>query len=391
MALSDAKIRGIKATDKVQKVYDERGLLLHVSPTGAKSWRFKYRFKLKEKQLTLGMYPEVSLQAARDKREEARKQLREGIDPSEYLKITKKHDGDTFEAIAREWFAKYSPSWAPNHSKRLIGRLEKNIFPWLGDKPIKDITVSMLLEVLHIIEKRGALETAHRVLNSCSRVFRYAMTTDRAERDPTQGLKGALSPVKSKHFAAQTDPKQFAALLRMIDMYEGSLIVCCALRFAPLVFVRPGELRTAQWADINFETAEWRFTATKTDMPHIVPLAKQAISILKEIYPLTGHGRYVFPSHRSFNRPMSDNAVLVALRRLGISKEEATGHGFRASARTLLAEVLKVRPDCIEHQLAHAVRDPNGRAYNRTTFLDERKKMMQDWADYIDEIKKKKG
>ncbi len=224
-------------------------------------------------------------------------------------------------------------------------------------------------------------------MGNCGQVFRYAIATGRAERDPSQDLKGALPPVKGAHFAAQTTPESFSKLLKVIDGYEGTLIVRCALRLAPLVFVRPGELRNAEWADIDIDNAEWRYIVTKTDTPHIVPLSKQAIAILQELHPLTGSGRYLFPSARSINRPMSDNAILAALRRLGVSKEEATGHGFRATARTLLDEVLGVRPDFIEHQLAHAVRDPNGRAYNRTAYLPERKKMMQDWADYLDSIK----
>ena len=244
------------------------------------------------------------------------------------------------------------------------------------------------MSVIRRIEERGALETAHRALSNCGQVFRYAIATGRAERDSSQDLKGALPPVKTKHFAAQTDPKRFGELLRIFEDYQGSLIVRCALRLAPLVFVRPGELRHAKWEDIDFDTTQWSYIVTKTDTPHIVPLANQAINILKELHPLTSNSPFVFPSARSNARPMSDNAILGALRRLGIGKEEATGHGFRATARTLLDEVLGIRPDIIEHQLAHAVRDPNGRAYNRTAHLPERKIMMQKWADYIDDLKK---
>lgn len=236
------------------------------------------------------------------------------------------------------------------------------------------------------IEARGALETAHRALGNCKQVFLYAMNTMRADKDLTQNLFKALPSYKRKHFAAQTDPKRFAELLRMFQGYQGSPIVSCALRLAPLVFVRPGELRKAEWTDIDFENAEWRFTATKTDTPHIVPLSNQALAILQELHPLTGHGRYLFPSPRGNDRPMSDNAVLAAMRRLRVSKEETTGHGFRATARTLLDEVLGFRLDYIEHQLAHAVRDPNGRAYSRTAHLEQRKTMMQAWADYLDKL-----
>ncbi len=249
------------------------------------------------------------------------------------------------------------------------------------------VTASEILTALRRIESRGALETAHRALSNCGQVFRYAIATGRAVHDPTSDLRGALPPVKPVHLAATTDPKQVAAILRAIDGYEGTLTVKCALRLAPLVFVRPGELRRAEWPDVDLDTAEWRYIVTKTKTPHIVPLSRQAVEILRELHPLTGRGRFVFPSARSTARPMSDNAILAAMRRSGINKDEMTGHGFRAVARTILDEVLGVRPDFIEHQLAHAVRDPNGRAYNRTAHLPERKKMMQQWADYLDKLK----
>ena len=271
----------------------------------------------------------------------------------------------------------------------LVSRLERDIFPWMGSRPVAAITAPELLAVVRRIEQRGALESAHRTLRICGQVFRYAVATGRAQRDPTGDLRGALPPVKGGHFAAITEPKQVGPLLRVLDGYQGTLIVRCALRLAPLVFARPGELRHARWSDIDLETAEWRYTVTKTSIPHIVPLSRQAVAILRELYPLTGQGRYVFPSARTprGDRPMSDNAILAALRRMGIGKEEMTGHGFRAMARTILDEVLGFRPDFIEHQLAHAVRDPNGRAYNRTAYLPERKKMMQMWADYLDQLK----
>ncbi|MDA9271972.1 integrase arm-type DNA-binding domain-containing protein [bacterium] len=392
MALTDVKVRATKSQEKAFKLSDEKGLFLYVTTNGGKYWRFKYRYSGKEKLFALGVYPDVSLALAREKRDEARKLLASGIDPGEHRKAMKTATIDraanSFELVAREWFAKHSPNWVSSHADKIIRRLERDIFPWLGAKPIAEITAPDLLAILMRIETRGAIETAHRAMGNCGQVFRYAIATGRAERDPSQDLKGALPPVKSKHFTAKTTPQSFAQLLRVIDGYEGTLIVRCALRLAPLVFVRPGELRKAEWVDIDFETAEWRFTVSKTETPHIVPLATQAVAILNEIYPLTGSGRYVFPSARSNQRPMSDNAILAALRRLGISKEDATGHGFRATARTLLDEELGVRPDFIEHQLAHAVRDPNGRAYNRTAYLPERKKMMQDWADYLDLIVK---
>ena len=391
MALTMVEIRNAKPADKAYRLFDERGLYLEVAPTGGKWWRLKYRFNGKEKRLSLGVFPEIALKDARDRRDAIRKLLADGIDPGEHRKIMKTVTTDraanSFEIIAREWFAKNVLKWNENHSSRIIRRLERDIFPWLGEKSIAEITPPQLLSVINRIEVRGALETAHRAMSNCGQVFRYAVATGRVARDPTQDLRGALSSLKGKHFAAQTDPKRFGELLTTIEGYEGTLTVRCAIRLAPLVFVRPGELRQAEWADINFEEAEWRYMVTKTNMPHIVPLSKQALAILQEIYPLTGNGRYVFPSPRSNDRPMSDNAILAAMRRMGIGKEDASGHGFRASARTILDEVLGVRADLIEHQLAHAVRDPNGRAYNRTAHLPERKKMMQKWADYLDELK----
>ena len=293
------------------------------------------------------------------------------------------------ETVAREWFSKHVPNWSASHSDRIIRRLERDVFPWIGSRAIANITAPQLLETLRRIEARGALETAHRLLGFCSQVFRYAIATGRAKYNPSNDLRGALPPVKGKHFAAVTEPEQVGKVLRAPEGYEGTLPVRCALRLAPLVFVRPGELRHAQWEDINLANAEWRYLVTKTHTSHIVPLSRQAIEILQEVNPLTGRGRYVFPSARSpkGDRPMSDNAILAAMRCMGISKEEMSGHGFRAMARTILDEVLNYRPDFIEHQLAHRVRDPNGRAYNRTAHLPERCKMMQTWADYLDELK----
>ncbi|HYW91863.1 MAG TPA: integrase arm-type DNA-binding domain-containing protein [Gammaproteobacteria bacterium] len=393
MPLTDTAIRNAKPGDKARKLFDGGGLYLEVAPTGGKWWRLKYRYGGKEKRLSLGVYPDVSLKDARDRRDEARKLLANDIDPSENRKATKaakvERAANSFEAVAREWYAKHSPNWSANHGDRIIRRLERDIFPWLGGKPIADITAPQLLEVIRRIEQRGALETAHRALGNCGQVFRYAVATGRAERDPSGDLRGALPPVKGTHFASVTEPKKVAEVLRALDGYEGTLPVRCALRLAPLVFVRPGELRHAEWADIDLDVAEWRYTVKKTNTPHIVPLSRQAVDILRELHPLTGNGRYVFPSARNpkGDKPMSDNAILAAMRRMGISKEEMSGHGFRAMARTILDEVLGFRPDFIEHQLAHAVRDPNGRAYNRTAHLPERRKMMQEWADYLDKLK----
>ena len=393
MPLTDIVIRKAQPGEKPRKIFDGRGLYLEIAPQGGKWWRIKYRFEGKDRRISLGVYPDVSLKEARRRCEDARRLLTKQIDPSEHRRAQKaartQQASNSFEAVAREWFAKYSPNWAHIHSSRVINRLERDIFPWIGGKPVDAITAPQLFAVIRRVEQRGALETAHRALRNCGQVIRYAVATGRASHDPTGVLRGALPPVKGEHFAALTDPKKVGPLLRVLDGYEGSLIVRCALRLAPLVFVRPGELRRAEWSDIDLDAAEWRFAVTKTDTLHLVPLSRQALEILHELYPLSGRGRYVFASARTpkGDRPMSDNAVLAALRRMGIGKEEMTGHGFRAMARTLLDEELGFRPDFIEHQLAHAVRDPLGRAYNRTAHLPQRRKMMQAWADYLDQLK----
>jgi integrase len=395
MPLTDTAVRNAKPYEKAIRLFDGRGLYLEVSPAGGKWWRLKYRFGGKEKRLSLGVYPDVSLKDARDRRDSARKLLADGVDPSENRKAQNSARADSaansFEVVAREWFANYSATWAASHSNRIVRLFERDIFPWIGGRPIGDMTAPDLLTVVRRIESRGALETAYRALANCGQVFRYAIATGRATHDPSGDLRGALPPVKGQHFAATTDPKRVAEILRAMDGYEGTLTVRSALRLAPLVFVRPGELRKAEWADIDLDAAEWRYTVTKTNTPHIVPLSHQAMNILRDLRPLTGLGRFVFPGARSNVRPMSDNAILAAMRRTGIDKDEMSGHGFRAVARTILDEVLGVRPDYIEHQLAHAVRDPNGRAYNRTAHLPERRKMMQQWADYLDSIKSEAG
>jgi integrase len=391
MPLTDAAIRSVKPSHKPIKNYDEKGLFLLVHPTGGKWWRLKYRFNGKEKLLSLGVYPDVSLKAAREKRDDARRLLTNGVDPAEHRKVGKasrfNRSANSFEVVAREWFAKMASTWVLSHSERIIRRLERDVFPWIGGRPVAELSAPEVLAAMRRIEARGALETAHRTLQNCGQIFRYAVATGRAERDPTGDLRGALPPVKGSHFAAVTEPAEVANLLRAIDGYQGTFPVACALKLAPLVFVRPGELRNAEWADIDLNGSEWRYTVTKTDTPHIVPLSTQAVAILRELHALTGAGKFVFPGARSAARPMSDNAILAALRRLGISKEEMSGHGFRAMARTILDEVLGFRPDFIEHQLAHAVKDPNGRSYNRTAHLVERRRMMQVWADYLDKLK----
>lgn len=389
--LTDVQPRNAKPKEKPYKLADGGGLYLLVNTDGGKYWRMDYRFNDKRKTLAFGKYPDISLGGARKRRQEAKALLQQGIDPGENKKAQKasrkEAAANSFEVIALEWFAKQKSSWVASHASRVIARLQTDVFPWIGTRPIAGITAPEYLAVFRRIEDRGAIETAHRVKSICGQVHRYAVATGRADSDPTGALKGALAPVNSGHFAAVTDPKQAVQLLRMIDSYTGTFPVACALKIAPYVFVRPGELRKAKWADIDLDAAEWRYLVTKTQTQHIVPLARQVIAILKELHPLTGNSPYVFPSARTGERPMSDNAILAALRRMGIPKEEMTGHGFRAMARTILDEVLGFRPDLIEHQLAHAVRDPNGRAYNRTAHLPERKWMMQAWADYLDSLK----
>jgi integrase len=392
MPLTDTAIRNTKPTEKPTKLTDGGGLYLLLNPNGSRWWRLDYRFRGKRKTISMGIYPDVSLKDARNRRDEARKLLASEVDPGENRKAIKaaktESSANSFEVVAREWFAKYSGTWKENHSDRIIRRFELDIFPWIGGKPISEITAPELLATVRKIEGRGALETAHRALGNCGQVFRYAIATGRAMRDISADLKGALPPAnKSGHFAAITEPKQVGSFLRALDGYTGSQIVRHALRLAPLVFVRPGELRKAEWAGIDLDAAEWRYIVTKTNTPHIVPLSRQAVEILTDLRALTGSGRFLFPGARTYARPMSDNAILAAMRRMGIEKDEMSGHGFRAMARTILDEVLGFRPDYIEHQLAHAVKDPNGRAYNRTAHLPERRKMMQEWADYLDKLK----
>ena len=389
MALSEVKIRNAKPAEKPVKLYDGEGLFLLVTPSGGKLWRFKYRYEKKEKLLAMGTYPAVSLALARRRKDEARGQLTNGVDPGAARKALKQAAVDTFELVALEWFDKFTPTWVPAHAAHIKRRLEIDIFPWLGSKPVKDIKAPELLSVLRRIESRGALNTAHRVRIIAGQIFRYAVATGKAERDPSGDLRGALPPAQAKHRAALIDPKEISPFLRALEGYQGSFPVACALRLAPLFFVRPGELRQAEWAEIDLDTATWSIPAARMKMrqPHIVPLATQAVEILTKLQEYTGGYKYVFPSIRTRNLSMSKNTVSAALRTLGYNADTVSEHGFRATARTILDEVLNQRPDFIEHQLAHAVRDPNGRAYNRTSHLEERRKMMQLWADYLDELK----
>ncbi|MGH8586821.1 MAG: tyrosine-type recombinase/integrase [Gammaproteobacteria bacterium] len=388
MSLTDTAIRNAKPGEKPVKLFDEGGLYLILTPAGGRWWRFDYRFAGKRRTLSMGVYPAVGLKQARDKRDAGRKQLAAGIDPGLVRKAERSADADSFEAVAREWHAKYAPRWVPGHASKIIGRFERDIFPWLGARPVREITAPELLEVLRRIESRGAIETAHRAHQNCGRVFRYAVATGRAERDPAADLRGALPPAEEKHHAAITDPKAIGALLRAIDGYQGSFVTQCALRLAPLTFVRPGELRKAEWSEIALMSAEWRIPAERMKMRavHIVPLSRQALAVLHELRPLAGSGRYVFHGLRTPTRPMRENTVNAALRRLGYAKDETTGHGFRSMASTLLNEQGWHR-DAIERQLAHGERDAVRAAYNYAEHLPERRRMMQAWADYLDTLK----
>ncbi len=391
MKLTDKVVRAAKPGPKPRKLTDGLGLYLLVHSNGGKYWRLKYRVAGREKTLALGTYPAVKLATARRGCMEAREQLAQGIDPSAVRKAKKaagkERATNSFELIAREWFNARSPNWVPSHADKIIRRLERDVFPYVSNRAITTITAAEWLAVMQRIAGRGAVETARRALSNVGQIYRFSMASGRAETDVSKVLWDAMPAAQGTHLASVTDPQRVGDLLRMIWNYEGSPVVAAALKFAPYTFVRPGELRTAQWADIDLKTSEWRFTASKTGTEHVVPLSRQAIEVLRELHPLTGCGRFVFPSARGKGRAMSNMAVNAAMRRLGIDKATFTGHGWRAAARTILDEVLNFRPDFIEHQLAHAVRDPNGRAYNRTAFLPERHKMMQAWSDYLDGLR----
>ena len=389
MPLSDVQIRRAKPTIKPYKLFDERGMYLLVTPTGSKLWRFKYRFLGKEKLISLGNYPDVPLAAARERRDDARRKVAAGTDPSAERRAVRATAVETFEALAQEWFTKFRTQWTAKHAETVMARLKTHVFPHVGALPIRTIDAPAMLQLLRKLEAAGKHETARRVAQICSAVFCYAIASGRAEFDPMPSLRNFLPPVQVQHRAAVTDPQKVASLLLTLDDYYGTAVVRAALRLASRVFVRPGELRKAEWTEIDLEKAEWTIPAWRMKMRQslTVPLSRQAVAILREIEPITGHGKYVFPSARSAQRPMSDNAILSAMRRLGITKEEMSGHGFRAMARTILDEVLQIRVDLIEHQLGHAVKDPNGRAYNRTAFLKERAMMMQRWSDYLDGLK----
>jgi len=393
--LSDVKVRNAKPKEKDYKLADGGGLYLLVSSTGGKLWRFKYGYGGKEKLLALGVYPIVGLSDARQRRDDAKKLLDNGVDPSINRKAAKaarnEAIGNSFEMVAREWHGHKKDEWSIDHAATIMTRLEKDIFPWIGGMPLTDVTAKNIKEVVDRVKSRGTIEAARRLLTIINQVFTYAISTDRANFNIAQGLKGYLPPSSKtkKHMAAVTDPKELGPLLRAIDTYQGSFVAQCALKLLPLLFCRPGELRHMEWCEIDFEAGQVNIPGHKMKMKsdHIIPLSSQAIVILKELQPLTGHGKYVLPSTRSFSRCMSDNTINAAFRRMGFDGGTVVGHGFRATARTLLHEVLQVNPYVIEAQLAHKVPDALGRAYNRTTHIVERRKMMQKWADYLDGLK----
>jgi integrase len=415
--LSDKSVKAaIKAaadTGKARKISDGGGLVLDARPTGAGWWRLRYWIDGREGMQSLGTYPEVSLKDARQRRDEARKLIAAGGDPSEARKAEKDAKAaraevtrlseaglpgpGTFEYVARDWLARvHQVKVSAGHAERTRIRFEQDAFPYIGARPIGEIEAPELLQCLRRIEARGAIETAHRLKDACAQVFRYGIATGVCTRDPAADLRDALPPVPTRHLAAIVDPKQAAELLRAMSDYAGHPVTRAALALSALLFLRPGELRQLEWTWVDFDGAALTVPAAlmkrkKADKangaPHLVPLAPQALAILRDLHPLTGHGRYVFPSLLTGERPMSENTVNVALRRMGFDRETATAHGFRAMARTMAAERLGIAPEVIEAQLAHAVGDTLGRAYNRTTFAEQRRELMVKWADYLDRLR----
>ena len=398
---ADCKNAACPPDKKQARIYDTGGLYLQISPSGSKRWFLKYRIAEKEKQLALGAYPTVSLKAARRARDEAKRKKAEGIDPVQARKVEKlkafNPAGDTFQIVALEWFDKQVPHWSEAHAFRSKRQLERDLFPWLGARRMADIEPVELLATLRKIEERGAVETADRCLMLARQIWRYGVATGRVGRDMTADLKGALQPYRGKHFAAIIDPAEFAVLLRAIKAYRGGIVVRAALQLAPMLFQRPNELRGATWAEMDLEAGLWTIAAQRmkrtkdgkeNGQAHLVPLPTQAVQILKALKPYTENTGLVFPGERQRSKPISENSVRTALISMGYTAEKQTWHGFRASARTMLAEVLNFDPLVIEAQLAHSVRDANGRAYNRTTYLKQRTEMMQQWADYLDRLAK---
>jgi len=406
MKLTDTAIKAAKPREKPYKLFDGEGLYLLINPDGSRWWRLKYRYGGKEKLLALGTYPGTGLKKARDKRDDARNLLDDDIDPNAHRKAEKAARADreagSFEVVAREWHAKQSETWATGHSERVLRRLVLYVFPRIGGEPIGSVTGPQLLDVLRRIEARGTVETAHRVKESLGAIFRYAVATHRATHDPSAALKGALATAQNKSYAAITEPKQVGELLRAIRGYSGAEITRCALQLLPLVFVRPGELRAARWEEFEFDVTppqpgkepkhpdpQWRIPAARMKMreQHLVPLSTQAVAILRELHARTGPEGYLFPSVRGKSNYMSENTINAALRNLGYTSEQHTGHGFRHMASTLLHE-RGYKSELIERQLSHGDRNPMRAAYNFAEYLPERRAMMQDWADFLDGLAK---
>jgi integrase len=389
--LTDTKLRSLKPREAAYRFADTNGLCIEVRTTGAKVWRYRYRYAGKASIVTLADYPGMSLVEARAERDRLRALVKGGANPAQVARIDRaakvERAETTFAAVAAELLAKRAREGLSAGSVKRERRLFEKDLAGIGDIPISDITAPLLLAALRKLERRGVVETAHRARSLAGRVFRYAIATGRAKTNPADDLAGALEQPQTKHFASVTEPDKIGELLRALYAYQGAVVTQAALKLAPMLFVRPGELRRAKWAEMDLDGAEWRFTASKTGTPHIVPLPRQATDLLRELLPVTKRSEYVFPGVRSASRPMSENTINAALRNSGFDGDTIVGHGFRAMARTVLDEVLGFRPDYIEHQLAHAVRDPLGRAYNRTAHLAERKKMMQAWADYLEELR----
>jgi len=415
LPLSDTAIRNVKPGDPRKRLTDSKGLyLLLFVKGGSHGWRLDYTINARRKTLSLGTYPETGLKLAREKADEARRLVAAGIDPSDQRKQSKATAQQerqaeamsaaglpvpgTFENVAREWHEVRKADWSDSYGEKVLRRLEVDVFPWLGARPIASITPPEVLAVLRRIELRGVVETAHRARENCGQVFRYAVATGAAESDPTRDLKDALRKHQPRHMAAITDPAKLAELLRAIHGYTGSLVVCTALRLVPMLMLRPGEMRFARWEEFDLERAAWEIPAARMKReksgkthgePHLVPLPSQAVELLQGLHPLTGPSGYVFRGERDHERAMSENTINAALRRLGYStQDDITGHGFRATARTILDERLGFDRAAIEAQLAHSVKDANGRAYNRTEFVEQRRTMLQAWADYLDKLRK---
>lgn len=398
--LTDLTVRKAKPAEKPVRLFDGGGLYLEIAPNGSKLWRWKYRFAGKEKRLAIGVYPTVGLREARQKRDDAKRLLAAGTDPGAARRAEKVTRAiaaaNTFELVAREYHGTQVDGWSEGHALRWMTAMERDMFPWIGSLPLPDVTAPLLLQTLRRVESRGVRETTHALRQYAGQVFRYGIATGRCSHNPAADLKGALKPLNVKHMAAVVDASEAGALLRSIAGYDGQPTTKAALELSALLFQRPGNIRAMEWAEVDLEAGMWTIPAAKmkrtvhgktNGRPHLVPLAPQAVALLKALLPLTGHGRYVFPSLLSRERPMSENTLRTALRRMGYSNDDHTAHGFRAMARTIMVEKLNVQPDVIEAQLAHGKSGPLGAAYDRAEFMDQRRQMMVLWADYLGRLR----